>query len=304
MAQYKTSHTFYSAWNYEKEIEDLNAQSEQGWQLVKGGCFFSRFEKNPNVRYCYQMDFGRIENMGRYIETFREQGWEYINSTFNGWHYFRKPYDETLPESAYEIFTDRESLQEMREHWARIAFGITVALGLFAILSLIRLILRPHLPALVQTLTLATECGLLFFGSSTMRNPDVSHNRKGDSHVLGACLAVILIGAIAGIALTELRPYFHTMQSWSDSDLSTSAAPKDWLSFQVRYPDNYFLDLKIEAQEPLTFEILDKDNHVAYTITEKDFTGEDIRLRLPSGGYRLHLSDYGAGPVKIEVTLN
>ena len=32
--KYKTSHKVYTAWNYEKEIEDLNAQSEKGWQLI------------------------------------------------------------------------------------------------------------------------------------------------------------------------------------------------------------------------------------------------------------------------------
>lgn len=70
--QTKVSFGFYSAWNYQTEIEDLNRASEEGWQLVRGGCFHSRFVKNPHVRYRYQLDFGKIEDMGRYIETFRE----------------------------------------------------------------------------------------------------------------------------------------------------------------------------------------------------------------------------------------
>ena len=89
----KTSFKMYSAWNYQKEIEDLNKASLEGWQLKKGGGFHSTFVKNPDVCYRYQLDYGRIDDMGRYIETFREQGWEYINSTFNNWHYFRKAYD-------------------------------------------------------------------------------------------------------------------------------------------------------------------------------------------------------------------
>ena len=48
--EYKTSHKAYAAWNYRQEIEDLNRASEQGWQLVRGGCFCSRFVKNPDVR--------------------------------------------------------------------------------------------------------------------------------------------------------------------------------------------------------------------------------------------------------------
>ena len=34
MKEYKTTHRLYSAWNYQREIDDLNAQSEKGWQLV------------------------------------------------------------------------------------------------------------------------------------------------------------------------------------------------------------------------------------------------------------------------------
>ena len=38
-AKYKRSYRIDSAWNYQKEIEDLDRASEQGWQLVRGGCF-------------------------------------------------------------------------------------------------------------------------------------------------------------------------------------------------------------------------------------------------------------------------
>ncbi len=96
-AHYKTSYKIYPAWNYQKEIEDLNRASEQGWQLVNGGCLHSRFVKNSDIHYRYQLDYRKVGDMGRYIETFREQGWEYVSSTFNGWHCFRKLYDPSLP---------------------------------------------------------------------------------------------------------------------------------------------------------------------------------------------------------------
>lgn len=32
-----------------KEIEDLNKKSQEGWQLVKGGCFKSIYEQNDTV---------------------------------------------------------------------------------------------------------------------------------------------------------------------------------------------------------------------------------------------------------------
>ena len=35
----------YAAWNYTREIDDLNRMSDNGWQLTKGG-IFSNFYKN------------------------------------------------------------------------------------------------------------------------------------------------------------------------------------------------------------------------------------------------------------------
>ena len=47
----------YSAWNYMQEVEDLNKMSDEGWQLVRGGCFHSKLVKNPDIRYRYQLDY-------------------------------------------------------------------------------------------------------------------------------------------------------------------------------------------------------------------------------------------------------
>lgn len=285
---YRTSFNVYSAWNYEQEIEDLNKASEQGWQLVKGGCFHSRFVKNPDIRYRYQLDFGKIEDMGRYIEIFREQGWEYINSTFNGWHYFRKLYDPELPEEAYEVFTDRESIQEMNERWARIALGVAVALGLFAVIGAIRMIMKPELPRLVQLLTFAAECAFLLRGVSIMRNPEAGRIRKGDNVLLGLFLAVVLVGNVATIALLDMRPNMATEQN--AASLDAPIVDNRWNDFDVSYPDNYYLDLDMESSEPMTFQIVSESGEVVYTNTGTDFHEEGIRLRLSPGRYSFSMS--------------
>lgn len=114
----KVSHKIYEAWEYEREIADLNRMSEEGWQLEKGGCFHSVFRKNDKVRYIYQLDYTpRLQDKDRYLELFSEQGWEYINSTFNGWNYFRKPYREDLSEEEKVIYTDKQSLYEMQNRY-------------------------------------------------------------------------------------------------------------------------------------------------------------------------------------------
>ena len=278
----------YSAWNYEKEIEDLNRASEQGWQLVRGGVFHSKFKKDPNVRWRYQLDYGTIDDMGRYIETFREQGWEYVNSTFNAWHYFRKAYDPALPEEAYEIFTDRESLKEMNNRWAVMALCIAITLAGLSVFYGIRFFQKPHLPALLVFLAIALECGLLLRGWWIMRDPEKSRSRKGDSRLLAAILAVILLSAAVSIPLACLRPHFWTEQQAGDVDAAVT--DNRWADFTVKYPDNYFLDLELEAEKPMTFSILDESGEPVYTRTETDFKEEAIKLKLSPGTYCFSIS--------------
>lgn len=125
----KTKHTFktYAAWDFEKEAEEFNRMSEKGWQLVVGGCFHQKYEFDDSVVYRYQIDFNnKISDKARYDETFLEMGWERINSTFNGWHIFRKKYDPSLPEEEYEIYTDTQSRIEMLKRWRNVAALMTI----------------------------------------------------------------------------------------------------------------------------------------------------------------------------------
>lgn len=281
--KYKTSYKLYPAWNYQEEIADLNQASEKGWQLVKGGCFHSRFVNNPDIRYRYQLDFQKVDDMGRYIETFREQGWEYINSTFNGWHYFRKIYDPALPEEAYEIFTDKESLREMNHRWVRLAFILGAIIGIFAVICLARMIMVPHLPALVQLLTLAAESTFMIYGGYKMRNREPGRIYQGSRAIFVALLCTIIIGCTASIVSTEMRTNF-SCQSRTE-ELTEPYIDNRWTDFDVKYPDNYYLDLDIKADEPLTFEIVDDNGEIMYSEKGTEVHKEDIRIKLQKGKY-------------------
>ena len=297
--QYKTSVKMYSAWNYEREIEDLNKASEKGWQLVKGGMFASRFRKDPTVRYRYQLDYRRIDDMARYIETFREQGWEYVNSTFNGWHYLRKIYDPSLPETAYEIFTDRESLGEMNGRWARLALALGIVTGVTALIYAVWLILRLQIPVALLVLILAVESAVLFRGWFIMRDPDKSRNRRGDGAFLAVFLAVLLLGGAASIALAANRPHLQTEQAAGDID--NPIIDSRWADFEVKYPDFYYVDLTVEAEKPVDFAILNEEGSPVFEIREKSFRTENLRLLLPRGRYQLSFSAETGFHVKFEI---
>ncbi len=297
----KSSWRAYTAWDYQKELEDLDKASQEGWQLIRGGCFHNKFVKNPGVRYRYQLDFGRIEDMGRYIETFREQGWEYVNSTFNGWHYFRKAWDPALPESAYEIYTERGQLPEMKKRWTRFAGIVGMVLLGFAGFWLWSTIRQFQLPNLIMTLMFAVEAGFLLRGWYIMRSPDSPRKRGGEHRLFALLLAVILLGSAAAITLTYLRPHFTTSQQADSVDYP--AEDNDWLDFTVKYPDNYYLDLKMQAEQPMTFSVVNEAGEVVFTRTETEFEARDLRLRLPAGQYRYRLSLSGTGAFLVECEL-
>ena len=296
--EYKTSHRAYAAWNYRQEIEDLNRASEQGWQLVRGGCFFSRFVKNPDVRYRYQMDWRKVEDMGRYIETFREQGWEYVSSTFNGWHFFRKFYDPALKEEDYEIFTDRESLQAMTRRWSRVVMAISAALLAVALIIFIQEIRTPNIPRLFETLILLTACAFLMRGGFLMRSPDTI--RRGDNTLLHAFLLFLVVGWTGTMALLILRPDFSIHQY--TAELSEPYEDNRFAEFEVYYPDSYYLDLKIDADAPFAFSIVNEAGEAVYSVTGTDIDEENVRIRLKRGKYWFS-SSCGAG-FELEAYLN
>lgn len=132
----KTSHKVYFAWNYDQEEAMLNEKSKNGWNLVKGGCLYSVFEKDDTKRYCYRIDFNmnlihNKEEKRRYIEMNEELGWEFINVTWNGWIFLRKEYQEENTDENYEIYTDTESFNAMMDRWIHFSY----AAMLFLIIS-------------------------------------------------------------------------------------------------------------------------------------------------------------------------
>ena len=72
-------------------------------------------------RFIYKLDFQpEMKDEERYQEIFADQGWEYINTTYNGWIYFRKPYREDMSEEEKELYSDQNSLKEMQSRFIRI----------------------------------------------------------------------------------------------------------------------------------------------------------------------------------------
>ncbi|NLP35409.1 MAG: DUF2812 domain-containing protein [Clostridiales bacterium] len=196
----------FTAWNYDKEEDFLFNQSLNGWELIRGGCFYSKYNRNNEKVFKYKVDFnplGKDFNKKRlYVDIFEDQGWEYINSTFNGWHYFKKEYRPELPEEEYDVYTDRTSLIEMRNRWVKISRVIQIAMLLFSICFLIIATNGHNKGMLINALLYSFGNLLLLFGISKMRLEDeeVSQTRK----IINILSLIISIAVIVGCIMIIL----------------------------------------------------------------------------------------------------
>ena len=301
MKRYKKKYNIYSAWNYEQEVLDLNAQSEKGWQLIKGKSFSHKYEYNPEVCYRYQLDYlpglSGTPEMARLLDTYKEQGWEFVNKTFNGWYYFRKVYDTALSEEEYELYTDRPSLKVMQSRWATIATIISVIIGIYFLLCTLRLFRQPCLPFFTATLTYGFTFFVFLRAILLMRNPEKPKAHKWDCLFM-VLFFVVLIGGIAlSITLLQHRPY-NTCRSTAGYYSPIPAELENathWDSVSVSYKDRYYLDLNIDAAVPICFTILNDAGETVYTAKESSFAEENLMLRLEKGTYNVYLSDFAGG---------
>ena len=206
MKNYKRVFNVYAAWDYTREIEDLNKMSEKGWQVVKCGVLSIKFKKNEAVRYRYQIDYNpKLEDKARYIETFREQGWEYVDSNFNGWHYFRKLYDPSVDSEEYEIYNDTESLKEMHKKWQVFAKRMLILLSLTAVLQAIFLSRDFSWSRVVITLVLAIEALVIARGTFVLRNPQRADGHKRQWNGMPVFFIILFVGMILALVLAFLQ---------------------------------------------------------------------------------------------------
>lgn len=290
MRNKKYSFRMYTAWDYEREIMDLNKESDKGWQLILGGCFHSVFEKDAGVKYRYQLDYNTdIDNRMRYKDTFMEQGWEYINSTFNGWHYFRKIYDPSLPEEEYEIYTDSSYLPEVRTRWIRIAKILIVMLSILLALTTTLMAIYPEITRIPTLLQYTMLIVLMSNGVRKMSRTDKKFKSMRGGAVIGIIIFVTIAGTFFTSWLNEMRPH---MSMGVSNDVKVKHEVKDLIPdahFEVKYADNYYFDIDITCSNVINFILLDEEGK---TVFSKSCENDDInidnkRLWLTKGDYQI-----------------
>lgn len=295
MKETKRTWNFYSAWNWQQEIDDLNAQSDAGWQLMHGGLFGSRFKYQPHVRYRYQLDFpGKIDEMPRYLEIFREQGWEFVNKTVNGWYYFRKPYDPAADDSAYEINTDRASIDAMAGRWVKIGTIFSVIMGIMLLLLAVMLVLHPTLAMASLLLAMLPMFIMMVRGIVLIRREDKKRTIRHDGKWVGACLLAFVIFYIGFVVMAANRPQvdYRCINTEAEPIAAELTQATEWMGFEIPYPDFYYFSLGLKADAPMTVTVTDENGDAVYTFTGEVSKAEDEQLWLKKGAYRVYLSDF------------
>ena len=247
MKETKNIYKIYAAWEFERERQDLEAQSQKGWQLIKGGLFRNKFAFDDSVEYRYALDFNQdIDDPARYRATFAEQGWEYLNSTFHGWHYFRKVYDPSAPEEEYQIYTDTASGKEMADRWRRIARILGVTELVLGIVFLGMNFLHPAFSGICLNLTCVLLGLLLTFSTRWIGRSD----RRGVSGWMLIPIFVLFVTALVfgGFRMKGFRTQTEYIVPEEDSAWQCQ--------FNVKLPDIYTLNVSVDAPKDVRIVIV------------------------------------------------
>ena len=281
----------YFAWDYDREEAKVNSMAKDGWQLKKGGLFHHTYERS-NKSYRYKIDYNssakfNYESYRRYITLFEEQGWELINSTFNGWYYFRKPYIEGSNENEYELYTDDFSLRDMLSRWTFIAKIIQVYFTVFFVLNLIHFILEKRY--FNGFAILGSLFGILVFqsGITSMKRKSVREENHSAKRINVSLL--LFIGMLLSIILMVATPNKYHYDYWLKyTQLANNDTEKRIETFTIEKDNSYMLDIKNSGDRGIIRVRILKDDSVIYNIGGLNYS-LTTRLELKKGEYQIEI---------------
>lgn len=297
----KTKFNMFPDWCYEQEQKDLDRLSADGWHLVKPGQHFHKYEQDTTTRYRYQMDYQNDElDLERYEEIYAEQGWELLGSS-RGWHYFRKPYDPTVPEEAYEIFTDEESITVLRKRWVRTALiGILSSFLLF-LLGAFAFYRFPSWQTLIPLIFVGIEIMYCFYSIVRIRHPKKQRCPKAAFGItllyagsLTLCVFAFFGARFAHIGTTQ--GHIHTV------DAPIPAAPENAMeldSFEIYLSDNYLMNFFIVADASICFTIRNQQGDAVFTVTADNCHYPWHCIGLKRGTYTAYFSNFSGSKAQV-----
>lgn len=284
MSMIRKKYRIYPAWRYQEEIEELNKESAAGWQLIQGGCISSRFVYDKSKLYRYQLDFiGTGKDSLRYFEIFAEQGWEHVNSLFNGWHYFRKEYSPDMDDSEFQIYTDRAELPGANTRWNRVAKLLMFIWSALCLISCVHMILTPKI-MYTPILLLNFTC-LFTFGYGFVMMQTRGYYKKASMISKLAIPSVFLFVILNSVFVSLGTDSSASAQGMYFTNIQEDIYLNDFI---IKLPDFYYLDGTLEADDGVTLVIVNEKGDSIYTISDGENV-ENVRIWMTTGKYKVVL---------------
>lgn len=189
----RTKYRPFAPWYYERETALFEEESRAGWHLTRRTGNKADYLYDPSIRYRYAMDYRAGHREDRYLELFRDDGWELVGTVSDPyerranvtilynlppihphpaegcWYIFRKKYDPTLPEDAY-LISDEGELLEKRNSLAGTYVRHGIGMALCILIPLLLALLWPLLKPLLLFLPyLVTSALILFYRAHSIR---------------------------------------------------------------------------------------------------------------------------------------
>jgi len=283
----------YTPWEMDKGCEKLNRLSGEGWQLERVGAFVITLVRDESKVYRYQADYCKNAD-GRYYETFREQGWEEVCNNSMDYHWFRKEYDSTLPDSEYEIYTDDESYEKAIKATSKTYWWLLAAYLPLSISYVMAYLSDPNpISFIVMAGYLLLAVTYLFSVIAIYRKAK-DRTRKifvsGKAITVMLCMMLVMLFAVPFLGvLNNKRTELETNMTWELCSAEGTAEDEvvHELDFDVRKAGTHSLRLVYSCEEaPISVEIVDAEGNVVYRAEPSlqcSIKGE--KLELEEGGY-------------------
>ena len=270
MSDVKIMHKMYAVWDYELEVDELDEQSKLGWQLVHGGLFSRKYEKDHSTLYRYQLDYNANTD-SFYMEMFRDQGWEFVNSTVNGWNYFRKKVEPEMSEDEYVIYTDEDSKKIMNRRFLKVMILVFSAVFLANLNALFRFIEAPKI-ATSGILFVYLIYGI-FLGKSVV---GLKKSAKGVKPKRRTQIEVYFILLILGMVflVQGISSDFH----WHYGIQSIDGENRQQFIYEVEFSDVYYISMgESDSDAEDIYAELEIRNEEGETIYKNETFGKDGR---------------------------
>lgn len=251
---------------FDEELGLLDAMSEQGWQLADMRVFTQKYVFDDSTVYRYAIDHQKKlskTEFEQYRAEFGDQSWDYV-TRYGDWYVFRKPYDPTLPEEDYLLYTDEPSFRDMKN-------AAVAGFSFLCLVQFLRYLTEMNLCVLLMLLWLVCFC--IFAALRELRVKRVRRYPKPYRFHLwrfsGAALLLLFLLLLAG---------FRAEKNAQKFQMQGPAVGVQSEVITIRMPDYYDLYMLIHPA--------DQDDPIpapAYFLTDAGGRTVDSGLMDPNG---------------------